>query len=61
MLADTPGIGENEFLEKYLMDYIEHNQILGFIYIIMSDHAGGVQEDRVSGGQEIRELAHCKK
>ena len=52
MLADTPGIGENEFLEKYLMDYIEHNQILGFIYIIMSDHAGGVQEDRVSGDRK---------
>ena len=54
MLADTPGIGENEFLEKYLMDYIEHNQILGFIYIIMSDHAGGVQEDRVSGKYDTR-------
>lgn len=47
VLADTPGIGENEFLEKYLMDYIEHSQILGFMYIIMSDHCGGVQEDRL--------------
>ena len=29
------------------MDYIEKKNILGFIYIIMSDNAGGVQEDRV--------------
>lgn len=48
VLADTPGIGENEFLETYLMEYISENNILGFIYIIFSDSAGGVQEDRVS-------------
>lgn len=48
MLADTPGIGENEFLETYLMDFISNNEILGFIYIIFSDAAGGVQQDRVS-------------
>lgn len=47
VLADTPGIGENEFLEKYLMEYISENQILGFIYIIFSDSAGGVQDDRL--------------
>lgn len=47
VLADTPGIGENDFLESYLMEYIEQNQILGFMYIIMSDHVGGVQEDRL--------------
>ena len=48
MLADTPGVGENEFLERYLIDYIANNQILGFMYIIMSDSALGVSEDRVS-------------
>ncbi|XP_045166450.2 uncharacterized protein LOC123529920 isoform X2 [Mercenaria mercenaria] len=47
VLADTPGIGENEFLESYLMDFISNNQILGFVYIIFSDSAGGVQEDRL--------------
>ncbi|KAK3610634.1 hypothetical protein CHS0354_009099 [Potamilus streckersoni] len=45
ILADTPGIGENEFLEKYLIDYINNNEIHGFIYIIKTDNAGGVQQD----------------
>lgn len=48
MLVDTPGIGENEFLEDYLMEYISKTEILGFIYLIFSDDAGGVKEDRVS-------------
>lgn len=53
VLADTPGIGENEFLETYLMEYISENNILGFIYIIFSDSAGGVQEDRVSSFSKL--------
>ena len=44
---DTPGIGENEFLENYLMEYIRTRQILGFMYIIMTDNALGIAEDRV--------------
>ena len=48
VLLDTPGIGENEFLENYLLDYIKTHQILGFLYIIMSDAAKCVAEDRVS-------------
>ena len=47
MLVDTPGIGENEFLENYLMEYIYSHQILGFMYVIMTDNALGVAEDRV--------------
>lgn len=47
VLADTPGIGENDFMEDYLHQYIAHNEILGFIYVIMSDAAGGVKEDRL--------------
>ena len=47
MLVDTPGIGENEFLESELMNFISENTILGFMYIIKTDNAGGVQEDRV--------------
>ncbi|KAL4226200.1 hypothetical protein ACF0H5_014186 [Mactra antiquata] len=47
VLADTPGIGENEFLEDYLMEFIADNEILGFIYLIFSDIAGGVKEDRL--------------
>lgn len=48
MLVDTPGIGENEFLETELINFISKNQIRGFMYIIKTDNAGGVQEDRVS-------------
>lgn len=47
VLLDTPGIGENEFLENYLIDYIRTHQILGFQYIIMSDAAKCVAEDRL--------------
>lgn len=47
VLVDTPGIGENEFLESELMNFISENTILGFIYIIKTDNAGGVQEDRL--------------
>lgn len=47
VLADTPGIGENDYLEQYLMDYIATHEILGFVYIIFSDDGGGVKEDRV--------------
>ncbi len=35
-------------MDKMLMDYIAANQIFAFIYVIKSDNAGGVQEDRVS-------------
>lgn len=48
VLVDTPGIGENEFLENYLMDYIRKHQILGFMYVIMTDYPLGIAEDRVS-------------
>ncbi|KAL4226499.1 hypothetical protein ACF0H5_014484 [Mactra antiquata] len=49
VLVDTPGIGENEFLESELKNFIEKNTILGFMYIIKTDNAGGVQEDRLLG------------
>jgi len=47
VLVDTPGVGENEFLEAELTTFISGHDILGFIYIIKTDNAGGVQEDRV--------------
>ncbi|XP_060586734.1 bacterial dynamin-like protein isoform X2 [Ruditapes philippinarum] len=47
VFVDTPGIGENEFLENYLMEYIRSHQILGFVYIIMTDNALGIAEDRL--------------
>ena len=47
-IIDSPGFGENSAMDKMLMDYISANQIFAFIYVIKSDNAGGVQEDRVS-------------
>ncbi|XP_060583775.1 uncharacterized protein LOC132739947 isoform X2 [Ruditapes philippinarum] len=49
VFVDTPGIGENEFLELELTNFIKNNTILGFMYIIKTDNAGGVQEDRLLG------------
>ncbi|XP_045165820.2 uncharacterized protein LOC123529516 isoform X2 [Mercenaria mercenaria] len=49
VFVDTPGIGENEFLESELTNFIKDNTILGFMYIIKTDNAGGVQEDRLLG------------
>ena len=46
-IIDSPGFGENAVMDKLLMDYIATNQIFAFIYVIKSDNAGGVQEDRV--------------
>ena len=46
-IIDSPGFGENTAMDKMLMDYISVNQIFAFIYVIKSDNAGGVQEDRV--------------
>ncbi|KAL3853541.1 hypothetical protein ACJMK2_017076 [Sinanodonta woodiana] len=47
ILVDSPGIGENEFLENLVIDYIAKTEIEGFMYVIKTDAAGGVQEDRL--------------
>lgn len=46
-LVDTPGIGENDEMKQVLLNYVEQNEIYGFIYVIKSDNAGGVAKDRV--------------
>lgn len=48
MLVDTPGIGENELMDSVTMNFIKSTHTSAFIYVIKSDAAGGVQEDRVS-------------
>ncbi|KAK3610632.1 hypothetical protein CHS0354_009096 [Potamilus streckersoni] len=45
--VDSPGIGESEFLEDLLINYINNHEIHGFMYVIKTDNAGGVQEDRL--------------
>ncbi|KAK3610636.1 hypothetical protein CHS0354_009100 [Potamilus streckersoni] len=47
VFVDSPGIGENEFLENLVIDYIARTEIQGFMYVIKTDAAGGVQEDRL--------------
>ncbi len=34
-------------MDSVLLDYIANNEIFAFIYVVKSDNAGGVQEDRV--------------
>ena len=46
-IIDSPGFGEHPAMDQVLMDYIASNEIFAFIYVIKSDNAGGVQEDRV--------------
>ena len=48
MLVDSPGIGENPAMDSVITRFISEHHIMGFIYIIKSDNAGGVDEDRVS-------------
>lgn len=44
-IVDSPGIGESEELKEMLVDYMHKS--FGFIYVINSTNAGGVQADRV--------------
>ena len=52
MIVDTPGIGGGGKMSKYAERYLAKSY--GFIYVINSANAGGVQKGRVSihGSQE---------
>ncbi|XP_063436025.1 uncharacterized protein LOC134717044 [Mytilus trossulus] len=47
VLIDTPGIGENDDMDVVVEKFVDENQVTGFIYMIKSDNAGGVDEDRL--------------
>lgn len=49
VVVDSPGIGENEEMDKVIVNFVGENQISGFLYAIKSDNAGGVDEDRLLG------------
>ncbi|XP_033744463.1 uncharacterized protein LOC117330355 [Pecten maximus] len=49
VIVDSPGIGENEAMDSVIADFIQENEIMGYIYVIKSDNAGGVDEDRLLG------------
>lgn len=42
---DTPGIGENERLDKILLDFLPH--AVSFVFVVNVRNAGGIHEDRV--------------
>ena len=46
-IIDSPGFGEHPSIDSQIIDYISENEIFAFIYVIKTDNAGGVQEDRV--------------
>ncbi|XP_021377788.1 uncharacterized protein LOC110465932 [Mizuhopecten yessoensis] len=45
VIVDTPGIGENSEMTSRLLDYLP--KAVAFIYVINSENAGGVQQDRL--------------
>ncbi|XP_021369321.1 uncharacterized protein LOC110460623 isoform X2 [Mizuhopecten yessoensis] len=47
VFVDSPGIGENEAMDSVIANYVEENEIMGFMYVIKSDNSGGVEEDRL--------------
>ncbi|OWF42782.1 uncharacterized protein LOC110460608 [Mizuhopecten yessoensis] len=47
VLIDSPGIGENEAMDDIIASYVQENFVMGFVYVIKSDNAGGVDEDRL--------------
>ncbi|KAK3101391.1 hypothetical protein FSP39_003201 [Pinctada imbricata] len=47
VLVDSPGIGENDAMDEVITAFVEENDIMGFLYIVKSDNAGGVDEDRL--------------
>ena len=46
-LVDTPGIGEDKVMDSVTFNYVKDTFVNGFIYVVKSDTAGGVQEDQV--------------
>lgn len=47
MIVDSPGVGESDAMNEFVLSYLPH--AFCFIYVIKSNNAGGVQEDRVRG------------
>ncbi|XP_021346775.1 uncharacterized protein LOC110446114 [Mizuhopecten yessoensis] len=45
IIVDTPGVGENSEMTSRLLDYLP--KAVAFIYVINSENAGGVQQDRL--------------
>ncbi|XP_071138510.1 bacterial dynamin-like protein [Mytilus edulis] len=46
IIVDTPGIGENERLDKILLDFLPH--AVSFVFVVNARNAGGIHENRFS-------------
>ncbi|KAI8483286.1 hypothetical protein Bbelb_390270 [Branchiostoma belcheri] len=44
-IVDSPGVGESDIMTAAVTEYL--HQAFAFIYVIKSDNAGGVQDDRL--------------
>ena len=44
-MVDSPGIGESTIMDDIVNKYLP--EAFAFIYVINSEHAGGIQPDRV--------------
>ncbi|XP_078592476.1 uncharacterized protein LOC144871210 isoform X2 [Branchiostoma floridae x Branchiostoma japonicum] len=56
-IVDSPGIGESDIMSAAVMEYLQ--QAFAFIYVIKSDNAGGVQDDRLK--KLLKEVRNSRK
>jgi len=61
MIVDSPGVGESDVMSEFVLNYL--SRAFCFMYVINSDNAGGVQEDRVSNAncQDAKKSKLLKK
>ena len=45
MIVDSPGVGESEVMDEFVVNYMSN--AFCFMYVINTHNAGGVQKDRV--------------
>ena len=45
MIVDSPGVGESEVMNEFVLNYLSN--AFSFMYVINTPNAGGVQKDRV--------------
>ena len=53
MIVDSPGVGESDVMSEFVLNYLP--RAFCFMYVINSDNAGGIQEDRVQA-YEVKSL-----
>ncbi|KAL9963746.1 hypothetical protein ACROYT_G027280 [Oculina patagonica] len=57
MIVDSPGLGESDVMNEFVLSYLP--QAFCFIYVIKSNNAGGIQEDRL--GKLLNHAAMLKE